>query len=220
VPGIGRIVVASSDPAWAAWQREFDYTFEPDPPDEPFHFGRRLAGICAAHGLERLLYLGGGSMPLLPRQTIAEAVETVATAPGACAVANNVHSTDWLAVSTAEPIVRLPHRLPRDNSLGWVLRTEAGVDVRGLAPTAATRVDIDTPFDGLLLSLYPGLGGELGGYLARHASGPARQRLRAALRVLATPGSQVALVGCSLPAGRGRRSILQHAVRNGPGGPG
>jgi hypothetical protein len=195
IPEIGRIVVASPDSAWAAWQADLDYIHDPDRPGEAFRFGPRLAELCERHQLQRFLYLGGGSVPLLTVDQLADAVRAVAAAEAPLAITNNVHSSDWLAASTAEPIVRLAQRLPRDNSLGWVLRTEAGMEVRGLPASAGTRVDIDTPFDLALLSLYPGLGGELGEFLAAAAASPATARLRAAVEVLATPGSQLALIG-------------------------
>ncbi len=111
------------------------------------------------------------------------------------AVTNNLHSSDWLALSDTTPVRRLPHRLQRDNSLGWVLSEEAGVAVRSLPPSAETRVDIDTPFDLLLLSLYPRLGGHLGDFLKANVAERDRAPLLAALEVLARPGSQVALFG-------------------------
>jgi hypothetical protein len=195
LPNIGQVIVASPDATWGESQAELGYMVDLDLPGEEFHFGRRLAGLCIKHKLERVVYLGAGSLPLLPAEALAEAVETVAGAVAPCAVTNNVHSSDWMAVSTVEPLVRLPERLRRDNSLGWVLRTEAGVEVRDLAPSAATRMDIDTPFDLLLLSLYPRLGDELRLCLAPVAEEAGSRRLRAALDVLATPGSQVALIG-------------------------
>src|SRR5688572_9837198 len=36
-----------------------------DPHGLPFQFGQRLSGAVAAHGIESLVYLGGGSAPLL-----------------------------------------------------------------------------------------------------------------------------------------------------------
>jgi hypothetical protein len=85
------------------------------------------------------------------------------------------------------------HRLERDNMLGWVLKTEAGVEVAALPPGAATRMDIDTPADLLALGLHPRLGPEAAAYLRAHPQD--HSRWLAAGQILFTPGRQVALIG-------------------------
>jgi hypothetical protein len=110
-----------------------------------------------------------------------------------CAVTNNLYSSDWMIFNCPEAIVSRPHRLEKDNSLGWVLQTEAGVAVRSLPASAATRVDIDTPADLLLLSLHPRLEPELAAYLRAYPR--AASRWAAVGKILATPGRQVAFIG-------------------------
>jgi hypothetical protein len=77
--------------------------------------------------------------------------------------------------------------------LGPVLKFEAGVEVRGLPASAATRVDIDTPADLTLLALHPRTGPALQTYLQQHP--PDTQRWQAAGKTLFTPGSRIALIG-------------------------
>jgi CTP:molybdopterin cytidylyltransferase MocA len=197
LPGVGRVLIATPDPAWREWGAENGCLVDVDEPGAEFHFGRRLAELCDRYDLRRIFYLGAGSLPLLGREQLAETVEEIAGAAGPTpvAVTNNRHSSDWLAVSEAEGVRRLPDRLPKDNSLAWVLANEAGVRVRSLPASAATRVDIDTPFDLLLLSMYPRLGGELAGYLAGQAGRLPLAPLRGALDVLGRTGAQAALIG-------------------------
>ncbi|MBI3763716.1 MAG: hypothetical protein HY260_17875 [Chloroflexi bacterium] len=193
IPLVDHLIVATPDRAWAEQNADLGFAMDVDADGEPFHFGRRLAEVCERHSLRRILYLGGGSLPLLSRDALAEALSQIAEASEPLAVTNNLHSSDWIALSTVEPLARLPHRLPKDNSLGWVMHAEAGLKVRGLSPSAGTRMDIDTPFDLLLLSLYPHVADHLRGYL--RAAAPDTTRLRRAIKVLATPGSQAAIIG-------------------------
>jgi hypothetical protein len=77
--------------------------------------------------------------------------------------------------------------------LGWVLHSEAGVEVRALPPSAATRMDLDTPADLLLLGLHPHAGAEVSAHMQAHAH--EASRWVQAGRRLFTPGSQAALLG-------------------------
>jgi hypothetical protein len=67
------------------------------------------------------------------------------------------------------------------------------VTVRSLPASAATRLDIDTPADLLLLALHPAAGASVATYLAREA--PGQGKWLAAGRRLAAPAGQVALIG-------------------------
>jgi hypothetical protein len=79
--------------------------------------------------------------------------------------------------------------------LGPVLAFEAGVQVRGLPASAATRLDIDTPADLLLLSHHPHCGATLAGYLQTQPYDRAAARWRTAAKLMATPGSRVTFIG-------------------------
>jgi hypothetical protein len=98
-----------------------------------------------------------------------------------------------MVLNCPEAVSARVERLASDNALGWVLRTEAGVAVRSLPPSAGTRVDIDTPADLLLLSLHPRLAPALEHYL--HAQPLDDNRWQAAGQRLFSPGSHVALIG-------------------------
>jgi hypothetical protein len=137
--------------------------------------------------------VGAGSLPLLPPAVLAEAVEEVAQSRAPRAVTNNLHSSDWMVFNCSGAVQARPERLPSDNALGWVLKTEAGVAVRSLPASAATRLDIDTPADLLLLALHPQTGPALRAYLAAHPRDSGRWL--AAGRRLFTKGGQVALIG-------------------------
>jgi len=166
-----------------------------DPPGEAFHFGRRLAALMERYASDAFVYLGAGSLPLLPRDVLAQAIEEVTRSPSPLAITNNLHSSDWMVLNCPEAVWARPHRLERDNALGWVLKNEAGVEVRSLPPSAATRMDIDTPADLLVLSLHPCIGLELSAYLRSHPQDASRSRWVAAGRRLFTPASQIALIG-------------------------
>lgn len=193
LPGLARLVVAAPEALLAPSLAHLPITWDLDPPGEAFHFGRRLAALLARYPSPVHLYLGAGSMPLLPAAVLAEAVSDVGAAAAPCAVTNNLHSSDWMVWNCAATVAARPERLPTDNALGWVLKTEAGIAVRSLPPSAATRLDIDTPADLLLLSLHQATGAALRAYLRQQASGAGRWL--AAGRRLAAPGGQVALIG-------------------------
>lgn len=189
----GRVVLATSEAALAADHPDWPVTWEVDPPGQPFQFGARLAELMERYPSRVQVYLGAGSVPLLPAAALAEAVATVAAADGPRAVVNNLYSSDWLVGNCAAAVAARPARLPSDNALGWVLKTEGGVAVTALPPSAATRLDIDTPADVLLLALHGGVGPALAEYLRAHPADSGRWR--AAGRRLFTPGGQVTLIG-------------------------
>jgi CTP:molybdopterin cytidylyltransferase MocA len=193
LPGLDRIVFATSEPIHSADAAGLVVDWDVDPPGEVFHFGRRLAGLMARFPAQVYAYVGAGSLPLLPLETLAAAVNEVAQARSPAAVTNNLHSSDWVVLNCPEAVTARVERLAGDNALGWVLRTEAGVAVRSLPPSAGTRIDIDTPADLLLLSLHPRLGPALEHYL--HAQPRDNSRWLAAGQRLFAPGSQVALIG-------------------------
>jgi hypothetical protein len=168
---------------------------DPDSPLEPFHFGGRLSAIIARYGLSRVLYLGAGSMPLLPEPGLSAILRQISEAPGRSAITNNLHSTDWAAFTQAESIGAIAHWLDRDNALAWRLRQSAGYAVEALPPAAATRLDIDTPFDLQALALYAATPDHTRQVLARLADDLNLDRLRRAIQVLRTPGSRVTLIG-------------------------
>lgn len=163
---------------------------------EGFHFGRQLAEVVHERQLDRLAYFGGASAPLLTKELLEPAFQRLAEAAPGTAWVNNLYSTDWILLNQAERLTGLPERLPSDNSLGWVLSHEAGFQVHTLETSAATRADIDTPTDLIMLAGHPDLGDRLQAFLRRAPKGLI-ERLEKIRRVLASPGSNVTLIGRS-----------------------
>jgi CTP:molybdopterin cytidylyltransferase MocA len=192
-PGVGRIVVATAEADFARAHAALPVTWDLDPPGQPFHFGRRLAALLERYPGEVHAYLGAGSVPLLPPAVLAEALAEVGAAGDPYAVTNNLYSSDWMVWNCAAAVCARPDRLPNDNALGWVLQSEAGLRVRSLPANAATRLDIDTPADLLLLGLHPAAGEAVAAYLAEGTLGAGNWL--AAGRRLAAPAGQVALIG-------------------------
>jgi hypothetical protein len=193
IPGSDRIVVAAPEPEYGEALRGWDVLPDFDPPSVPFHFGARLAGLLARYPAPAYLYLGAGSLPLLSAEALAQVVDEVRSAAQPLAITNNLHSSDWLAFNCPQAVQARPERLPSDNALGWVLHTEAGVEVRSLPPSAGTRLDIDTPADLLLLGMHPGVGPALRQFLTEQPRNPVAWRA-AGQRLFAKAG-QVALIG-------------------------
>ncbi len=128
----------------------------------PFHFGCRLAETIGRHGLEQVVYIGGGSLPLLSADEfgrIADALDE-----DGVAVTNNYFSSDMVAFP-AEALARIGPP-DSDNRLARALSEEAGLTVRSLPRTVATQLDIDGPTDLAILALTGEGGPRLREYLA------------------------------------------------------
>ncbi len=199
---IEKIIVAM--PESERWHWESDPNFAPisdslqwdfDPPGVNFHFGNRIGELARRLDLERVLYIGAGSMPLLSRKKINEIVGRLIRAGERWAITNNFHSSDWLGMTDATVLSETAGRLPRDNMLGWVLKDKAGFRVQVLPPSAATQLDIDTPTDLVALRWHPDTPAQLRSFIAERLPEEPLARWKAAARVLTTPGSQVALIG-------------------------
>lgn len=195
LPNLGRLIVATPERQLQEQLAHWPVTWDFDSPSPPFHFGQRLAGLLETSAAETFFYWGAGSLPLLPRETLAQALAEVADSPTPLAITNNPLSSDWLIGNCPEIVRARPQRLERDNMLGPVLAFEAGVEVRGLPASAATRLDIDTPADLLLLSQHPRCGPNLANYLRTYPHEREASRWRAAADILATPGSRVTFIG-------------------------
>lgn len=156
------------------------------------HLGQTLSDIVSQFSLQRLLYFGGGSAPLLKDEELVEIVDLMASAEG-IVVTNNQFASDWAGVMPASIIPSWSERLPQDNMLGWVLSTEAGLTLRASSPSASSRLDIDTPADLLTLSLHPATKKCLRQLL--HSLPLDTKRMEAVLAVLSRPASQVLIAG-------------------------
>jgi hypothetical protein len=108
-------------------------------------------------------------------------------------ITNNFHSSDWAAISPAKIVSSFVHRIERDNALGWVLNREGGLPLESLPASAASRLDIDTPVDLLILSTIGGGGRRL------HAELSSRNldttRMQKALQIMKTAGTHLIVAG-------------------------
>jgi hypothetical protein len=156
VPILQPVVVATNSSEFCQRLTGFPIIVDLDPPDEPFHFGRRLAGLIARFGMERCLYLGGGAGPLLPASDMAKMARDLLVAERLL-ITNNFYSSDFVAFGPAS--VLLEHPLPEtDNELGWLLGEDAGLPIRELPRSGVTQFDIDTPIDLMTLKVHPDTG--------------------------------------------------------------
>ena len=131
-----------------------------------FHFGQSLRELCRAHNLERVVYAGGGSLPLASEGILADlALAVSGEAP--CVVSNNLYSADLVAFWPASALddVELPST---DNNLAWLLHYQAGLPFAPMPRRLQTDFDIDTPVDLATLWWYsqPPLEGSTGPNLA------------------------------------------------------
>lgn len=156
------------------------------------HVGALLAQVVEEEAISHLFYCGGGAAPLLTDETLAEVLERVVAAEQLI-LANNRFASDWAAIVPASSLCQWVPRLPRDNMLGWVLSTEAGLPNQALPPGAESRLDIDTPLDLQVLRLHPRTKPHLRRYLAGLSLDT--RILEEAVSVLATPASQVFISG-------------------------
>lgn len=163
-------------------------------PKGSFNFGRELARWVEEGGYQHIAYFGGASAPLMTTRRLQEVFDLVLEAERPTAVVNNYHSSDWVVLNHAGSIISLSSRLQTDNALGWVLDHEVGFEVISLDPSAATRVDIDTPSDLLLLYHHPQLGTDLGSFLVQ-APMRALECVERIREVLTTPAGALILIG-------------------------
>jgi len=164
--------------------------------ETPFHFGRTLVRFLVKTGITRLAYFGGASAPLVGLDALGEVFREVLGSEEPTAVVNNLYSTDWAVLNHAQRLVPSAERFPTDNPLGWVMERELGFRVRALEPSAASRADIDTPSDLLLLNRHHGLGPHLAQFLSS-APDEATRRVERLRQVLRTPGKTLTVIGRS-----------------------
>lgn len=187
-----RIVFVTDRAEWAESFANLPVTIDLDTSGEPFHFGRRLAGVIERHNIHRAFYLGGGSAPLLDGSALRAMADSIRQADDLI-VTNNIYSSDWAAFAPAEAAMRLADQLRSDNSLGWILSRQGGLTVHEWPRSAATQFDLDTPTD-LVIA---GMRKDIGPHLRQHltALGWDDLHVRAAAQALMTPAKQVIIAG-------------------------
>lgn len=148
-----------------------------DPPGVVFQYGGRLAAAVSARAVESLVYLGGGSAPLLGAvefELLANAVDRPPAAEdggAAVGVSNNFYSADLFGLRPAALLGSLEPPPAKDNAVPRRLREEYGVAFEELPRTIATQTNLDTPIDLATLAL----------------SGRGRARLRTVLEEVPLP---------------------------------
>jgi hypothetical protein len=157
------VIVATNSPLLVRRLADYPIRVELDPPGEPFHFGRRLAGLIAHYGLERCFYMGGGAGPLMPATELAKIAEMMQSADRLL-ITNNFYSSDLVAFGPTSILAEVEPP-DTDNQLAWLLGEEAGLPIRELPRTGATQFDVDTPTDLLTLAAHPGTGPHTRAYL-------------------------------------------------------
>ncbi len=156
VASLDPVVVSTNSAPLANRLAGYPVQVELDPPDEPFHFGRRLADLIGEYKLERCFYIGGGAGPLLPAADMASMAQVVLEADQVL-VTNNFYSSDFVAFGPTSVLSN--HPLPdSDNELAWLLGEDAGLPIRELPRSGATQFDVDTPVDLLTLAIHPRAG--------------------------------------------------------------
>jgi len=161
---------------------------------ESFHFGKALENFIFEQDVERLAYFGAGSAPLISDDILRGAFEQILHADSPNAVVNNLHSTDWAIFSHAKSLNGIAERFPSDNPIGWVLSNEWGFHVDALPASAATRTDIDTPTDLMMMREHPAIGPHLHEFYMKH---PIRgfDRIHTIKTILSTPANHLTIIG-------------------------
>lgn len=198
-------VVAGPDLSWLRQRQQAARFVVCDEDREPFHFGSRLATLIEYYGLQTVLYFGAGSTPLMGAEQIGWLVHTLEQAvagqgatPPRIAVANNLHSCDWLGFSDASAALSVIRTAERDNGLAWRLQEEARYDVRTLPGlNAAAGMDLDTPTDLAIVRQHP----RCGNHLLAALGDPLLDRVpvKAFIDTAVRSGSRLALIGRVAP---------------------
>ncbi len=195
--GFAPIVVAASQ-ADSFDDLRPEAVVEPTGSGAGFRFGSALANIVASHRIERVLYIGGGSGPLLSVAELAELRDAVSGLDHGV-IANNFFSADYIGFhpGSALTLVKLPRQ--RDNGLARQLALEGNLAHAPREPHIAGMFDVDTPTDLAMLAQHPLCGPATRAYLAQPtvtgALAPLTRRLRAAMPTFVRPHEEVVLAG-------------------------
>jgi hypothetical protein len=152
VAEIDRVIVVTSSPALIKALGQSPVILETGPHLVSTTFGEKIRSIIERHGMETVLYFGGGSGVFMDVEDMAGMARAALSSPGALWV-NNFYSTDFAGFNTVQALPAID-RCQRDNYLGWVLGRETGMKVYVLPPNLMTRFDIDSPADLGTLKIY------------------------------------------------------------------
>lgn len=158
----------------------------------PFQYGLRLAAAVAAHGIERLVYVGAGSAPLLTGASFAALVDGI-SGPAPRCVTNNAYSADFFALSPAGALAHLDPPPTADNGVPRRLREQHGIETVELPRATETQFNLDSPSDLAALALSGRGGLRLGAVLERWA--PDTDRVARAARLFTDRNAEVLVAG-------------------------
>jgi hypothetical protein len=197
------IVVATPNTDWLPV--DLDVIRDLDSISEPFHFGQRLAALIERYTPNSaVLYFGGGSAPLMDGAVsgmivglLDRAIQQVSDSiPSHIVLTNNLHSSDWVAISRTGAAMSIIRESNRDNSLAWLLSESGDYDVRVLSSVRpATSMDLDTPSDLALLAHHNGVSPELQRLLATSAPELQRVPIKGVIDAARREGTTIALIG-------------------------
>ena len=168
---------------------------EVDVDEGAFQYGERLAAAVATREAEALVYLGGGSSPLLGPAEFEALAGGIEATPDAAPrmVTNNFYSADLFALRPASTLARLDPPPASDNSVPRRLRESCGVAVKELPRSLATQLNLDTPVDLAALALSGRGGPRLRAVL--DAADLSLERLAASSRVFTDRTAEVLVAG-------------------------
>lgn len=157
----------------------------------PFHFGRCLRDVLNRYDADKVCCLGGGSMALASGAVFRGMGEMLSGGENRV-ITNNLYSGDMTAFTPAEAIdwISLPEI---DNPLPRLLRDQAGLEAIVLEKSIETMLDVDTPTDLAVLSLYPRLPEGL--KPAMFATELQRSKLRRAMACFTDKEARVTVAG-------------------------
>ena len=185
-----RLALVTNDEALAASLAASSPTLVVVPTGETIVFGEQLRAVVRQLDPVAIVYIGGGSAPLLDLEGLRRLAGLV-DEPGQVA-ANNLLSSDWVAfrpasaLFTTEPILT-------DNDLAWRLHHDAGLERVPAEQTLVSTLDIDTPTDLALLARAHDVPPLLRAYLDEHA--PNFSALTAVEGIMADPYRTLIVAG-------------------------
>lgn len=157
-----------------------------------FHFGERLRDVINRNGFRRVLYMAGGSAPLIAEEDVIAILDRLASSDD-IVMMNNVQSADIVAFAPASAINRIEPP-SNDNSLGYLLK-ELGLNREFLPNVSRMNFDLDTPTDVMVLGFHRNIGPRTRAVLSTLQWGEASRRMALAREVLFRPMAEVVLAG-------------------------
>jgi hypothetical protein len=153
---IDSIIVVTNDPDMERTLREYPVTTESAPDLGAIPFGKKLGSVIEKHSVQTFLYMGGGSGIFMETEDMTRIIHTALESPETILV-NNFYSTDYAAFGRDLDLKPL-NRCQQDNQIGWILGREERMKIRVLPSNLATRFDLDTPTDLMILKAHPPIG--------------------------------------------------------------